>query len=177
MDLGVISSRYAKALIKSATEAGVESQVYDDMQLLYHSYLDVQQLRFTIDNPMLSKDTKQSLLATACGGNPVELTRRFFALVLREDRENALQLMAASYITLYRKQKNIIQGKLTTAVPVTPEMEQKMRQMVEKRAHGNVEFNVEVDPSILGGFVLEYDTYRMDASVKTRLQTVLTQLK
>lgn len=132
MDLGVISSRYAKALLKSATEAGVESQVYDDMQLLYHSYLDVQQLRFTIDNPMLSKDTKQSLLATACGGNPVELTRRFFALVLREDRENALQLMAASYITLYRKQKNIIQGKLTTAVPVTPEMEQKMRQMVEK---------------------------------------------
>lgn len=95
MDLGVISSRYAKALLKSATEAGVESQVYDDMQLLYHSYLDVQQLRFTIDNPMLSKDTKQSLLATACGGNPVELTRRFFALVLREDRENALQLMAA----------------------------------------------------------------------------------
>jgi len=97
--------------------------------------------------------------------------------VLREDRENTLQFMAASYITLYRQQKNITRGKLITATAVSPETEQKMKQMVESRTQGTVEFQTEVNPEIIGGFILEYDTYRMDASVQTKLRNILTQLK
>lgn len=85
--------------------------------------------------------------------------------------------MAASYITLYRRQKNIIQGTLTTATKVSQKTEDKMKQMVEAKTHGTVEFNTQVDPSIIGGFILEYDTYRMDASVKTKLNTILNELK
>jgi len=33
-----------------------------------------------------------------------------------------------------------------------------------------------VKPELIGGFVLEYDTYRMDASVKSQLNTILSQL-
>ena len=57
------------------------------------------------------------------------------------------------------------------------ETEQKMRQMVESKTNGTVEFETEVDPDIIGGFILEYDTFRMDASVKSKLNTILTQLK
>jgi len=85
--------------------------------------------------------------------------------------------MANSYVTLYRKQKNVIRGKLTTAVAVAPETEQKMRRMVESRTQGVVEFETEVNPDIIGGFVLEYDTFRMDASVKSRLNAILQTLK
>ena len=49
--------------------------------------------------------------------------------------------------------------------------------MVEGKTHGSVEFNTEVDPNIIGGFILEYDTYRMDASVKTKLHQVLATLR
>ena len=96
---------------------------------------------------------------------------------MREGREGILLFIANSYITLYRKQKNIIQGKLTTAVPVTPSIEEKMKDLVHAKAQGTVEFNTNVDPDIIGGFILEYDTYKMDASVKTKLNAVLTQLK
>ena len=51
-----------------------------------------------------------------------------------------------------------------------------MRQMVEKRTNGTVEFTTDVDPEILGGFILEYDTYRMDTSVKSQLSNILKQL-
>ena len=51
-----------------------------------------------------------------------------------------------------------------------------MRQLVEGRTNGTVEFQTEVNPNIIGGFVLEYDTYRMDASVKKQLNTILSQL-
>ncbi len=177
MDLGVISVRYARALIKSAMEQKQEDKVYKEMQVLSQSYLQVPELRVTIDNPMLADDKKKMLIETACGTEVSELTRRFIDLVLKEGRENALQLMAASYITLYRQQKNITRGKLITATPVSSETEAKMKQMVESKTRGTVEFNTEVDPDIIGGFILEYDTYRMDASVKTKLNAVLTALK
>lgn len=176
MDSGIISVRYARALLKSATDLEQEEAVYREMQSLAKSYLQIPQLRFTIDNPMLGKDKKLALLQTACGGDVSKLTGTFLQLVLNENRESILQFMATAYITLYRRQKNIIRGTLTTAVAVSPETEAKMKQMVEGKTHGTVEFNTEVDPSIIGGFILEYDTYRMDASVKTKLSKVLQQL-
>ncbi len=177
MDIGVISMRYARALLKSATDQKLEDAVYQEMMTVAKSYLDVPALRHTIDNPMLSKDKKEALLIVAAGEKPCQLTKAFIALVLKEDRENVMQFMANSYITLYRKQKNVIRGKLTTAARVTAETEQKMRQMVESKTNGTVEFETEVNPDIIGGFILEYDTYRMDASVKSKLNNILNQLK
>ena len=177
MNTGVISVRYARALLKGSCDAKIENKVYCEMQALAKSYIDVPQLRFTIDNPMLSKINKEKILVAAVGGSPCELTRSFFRLVLKEGRESVIQFMANSYITLYRKKKNIIRGKLTTAVAVSPIEEQKLRQMVEDRTNGIVEFETEVNRDIIGGFILEYDTYRMDASVKSQLKAILTQLK
>jgi F-type H+-transporting ATPase subunit delta len=177
MDIGVISVRYARALLKSAIDQKLDDQVYHEMQLLAKSYIDVPQLRQTIDNPMIAKDKKQILLTTAAGPLASQLTQSFIALVLKEDRENVIQFMANSYITLYRKQKNVIRGKLTTAARVSADTEQKMRQMVESKTHGTVEFETEVNPDIIGGFILEYDTYRMDASVKSKLNNILNTLK
>jgi len=178
MDIGVISVRYARALLKSATDAKLEEQVYQEMLLLAKSYVEVAELRHTIDNPMLGKDKKEMLLLTAIGGGEQAsaLSKAFIALVLKEDRENMIQFMANSYVTLYRAQKNIIRGKLTTAVAVSPAMEQKMRQMVESKTQGTVEFETEVDPEIIGGFILEYDTYRLDSSVKSKLNNILNAL-
>ena len=177
MDIGVISVRYARALLDSAVAMKLDEAVYQEMQILCKSFLDVPDFRFTIDNPMLAKDKKLQLIITACGGKVTELTQRFFQIVLREDRESVLQFMANSYISLYRRMKHVTQGKLITAVVVSPETEQKMKRMVESKTHGSVEFNTEVDPNIIGGFILEYDTYRMDASVKTKLRQVLATLR
>lgn len=193
MDIGVISVRYARALLKAATDAKAEEKVYREMQTLAKSYIDVPGLRRTIDNPMLAKDRKKTLLAVACGGGSAvsgsasglssqteglsSQTEKFLDLVLSGDREDLLQFMANSYVTLYRQQKNIIRGKLTTAVAVSEAVERKMRQMVESKTNGTVQFEAEVNPEIIGGFVLEYDTYRLDASVQSRLRAIQAQLK
>jgi F-type H+-transporting ATPase subunit delta len=176
METGVIAVRYARALLKCATQAKIEKQVYQEMSTLVQSFIKVPELRFTIDNPMLEKDKKGALLKTACGGDVSQLTERFINLVLQEDRESAIHFMAASYTTLYRKQNNITMGRLITAVPVTTAIEKKMRQKVESRTNGTVEFQTEVNPEIIGGYILEYDTYRLDASIQNQLRAILAQL-
>lgn len=177
MDIGVISTRYARALLKSAGKEGVDDAVYRDMVTMAKSYIDVPALRHTIAAPMIAKDTKKALLMTAAGDKPCRLTTAFIDLVLKEDREDVMLFMANSYVTLYRKQKNVIRGKLTTAATVSAGVEERMRQMVKSQTNGTVEFETEVNPDIIGGFILEYDTYRMDASVKSKLNNILNTLK
>lgn len=176
MDLGLISVRYARALLKAGIEAKEADRVYADMLSVVGSYAKVAQLKTTIDNPMLSKQQKEDLLITAAGGNACELTKKFFDLVLKEGRESIMQFIANSFITLYRRHNNLIRAKLTTAAVVDSQTESKLRQLVESKTKGTVEFKTEVKPDIIGGFVLEYDTYRMDASVRTQLNTILSKL-
>ncbi|MCQ2292452.1 MAG: F0F1 ATP synthase subunit delta [Bacteroidaceae bacterium] len=177
MDLGVISVRYARALLKSAVQTKCEEKVYGDMNTIVQAYAELPRLRRTIDNPMLPTESKKTVLSAAAGENPSPLTLKFIDLILQQGREEVMQLIASSYITLYRQQKNITHGRLVTAAAVSPATQQKMQQMVERRTGGTVEFLTEVDPDIIGGFILEYDTYRMDASVKSQLNTILKELK
>ena len=177
MDLGLISVRYARALLKASNQEKQSEQVYADMQTLAAEYLNVPELSVTIANPMLSKDQKSGLLVTATGNTKCDLTRRFIQLVLTEGRESIMQFIANSFITLYRQQNNLIQAKLSTAATLTPETEAKLRKLVESKTNGTVEFKTAVEPDLIGGFVLEYDTYRLDASVKRQLNTILSELK
>lgn len=176
MDLGLISVRYARALLKAGIEAKQSEKVYSDMLSVAESYIKLPQLKATIDNPMLSKQQKESLLVAAAAGTSCDLTKAFIALVLQKGRESIMQFIANSFISLYRKHNNLIRAKLTTAATLDSKMESKLRQLVESRTNGEVEFNTETNPGIIGGFILEYDTYRMDASVKTQLSSVLSNL-
>ena len=87
-----------------------------------------------------------------------------------------MQFIANSFISLYRKHNNLIRAKLTTASALDSATEAKLRRLVESKTNGVVEFTTEINSDLIGGFVLEYDTYRMDASVRTQLNTILSQL-
>ena len=177
MDLGLISVRYARALLKASNLEKQSEQVYADMQTLATEYINVPELSVTIANPMLSIKQKENLLITATGNTDCDLTRRFLKLVLGEGRGSIMQFIANSFITLYRKQNNLIRAKLSTAAKLTPQTEGKLRKLVESKTNGKVEFTTAVEPDLIGGFVLEYDTYRLDASVKRQLNTILSELK
>lgn len=67
MDLGLISVRYARALLKASNQEKQSEQVYADMQTLAAEYVNVPELSVTIANPMLSREQKEALLITATG--------------------------------------------------------------------------------------------------------------
>ncbi len=175
MNTGVISKRYAKALYEFAKESKREEQVYHEMILMVNSYLQVPDLHKALYNPLLSTDAKIDLLCKAAGGKVSEELKHFFSLVLKEHREKFMQFMACSYIDLYRSKNNILIGRLITATPVNKRIEDRMRMMIEKTTHGTVEFETEVEPSIQGGFILDIDFNRLDASVATQFKRIRRQ--
>lgn len=176
MNVGIISMRYAKALMGYAQDNKVEDKIYQETSMLANSFTTHPELRSTLDNPMLGEKEKLTLVCNAAGVNVSKEFIRFIELVMREHREKYLQSMSLMYMDLYRKLKNISIGKLITAWPVDKETENRMKQLIVNRTHGTVDFNVKVDPEIEGGFILEIGTYRLDASVATQFRRVKQQL-
>lgn len=175
MNIGVISVRYTRALLRYALEQKSEDKVYAEMQTLAGSFIEVPELKLALANPVLSQEQKVEIVVKAAGGSVCDVSLRFFQFLFKEKRGNVLQFIANSYVEQYRKNKNITQGKLITASKVTPQMEEQMKKLVERHTNGNVEFITVTDPTIKGGFILEYDTYRIDASVASQLRRVLSQ--
>ena len=62
MDIGTISSRYAKALFSLAKDKEQESRVYDDMKMLADSFSMEPELRGALSNPIVSVPEKVKLL-------------------------------------------------------------------------------------------------------------------
>lgn len=172
MDLGIISARYAKALLKFAAEQGETEEVYRSMTVLGESFRSVPSLRDTLENPVVSDDRKFSILNLAAGDTSSECLRQFFRLVLKNNRVSMIQFMAHSYVEAYRKQNRIIHSRLTVPVVLSDRTLNRLKDLVKEKTQNEVEFVVDVDPSIIGGFIMEYDTYSYDASIRSKLKNI-----
>ena len=170
--------RYAKALMQYAKAAGAEDELYQSVRRLWDNLRQLPELRQTLDNPITTADQKQTLLCTAASapGKPAghEMTN-FIGLVLKNGREGILMYICVAFIELYRKSRRIGRAKLTVASPLTPEMEQRIRQSASAYLHANMEIETEVNPDIEGGFIFDVNDYRLDASIATQLKRVKAQ--
>ena len=167
MNTGMIPSRYAKALYEYAGEKSATERVYGEMQRLA--------LRRALDNPVLTPEQKSGLVYNAAGGDPSDELKRFVKLVLSHKRMQLLHRMALDYMALYRRAHNISTGELQTAVAVDETTEQRLKEWIVSRTHGTVELWTLVRPDILGGFIFEMNSMRLDASVATQLREIREQ--
>ena len=177
MDIGIVSMRYAKTLIAYAYNTGKEDVLYREFSTLASSFGKHPELRAALLNPILSADDKFKLVCTAANGDQPasEEFKRCIALVQQNRREGLLQYISLSFQTLYRKKKHIGTAKLTTAIPVSQEVEERIRQTSSSLLHAHMELQTEVNPDIEGGFIFDINDYRLDASIATQLKKVKQQ--
>ncbi|MEG1544555.1 MAG: F0F1 ATP synthase subunit delta [Tannerellaceae bacterium] len=176
MDIGTISSRYARALFSLAKERGVESRIYEDMQMLATNLAAEPALKEALANPIIPEKEKERLLTTAAGIEVDELFARFLRLVLQHKRESLLLFMAPIYMDMCRTDKHITRAQFSTAVPATEQTRAHVEALLREKTGGAIEFVGRVQPELIGGFVLRIDNYRIDASYKTQLSNIRNQL-
>ncbi|MBR1593344.1 MAG: F0F1 ATP synthase subunit delta [Alloprevotella sp.] len=179
MDIGIISSRYARTLLRFATENGEAERVCREMQTLAQSFRDVPGLQQALLSPVLTAAQKEALLVSAAvgGGEATHSARRFLRLVTRNRRADLMTFIAPGYVRLYQRSQGIVRGRLVLSAGVSQATADKLRRMVEARTQSRVEFTTETDPALGGGFLLEYDTYRLDASLRTQMQELRRSLR
>lgn len=176
MSDGLIPQRYAMALFKYAEDKNITKQVYDEMKTVVASFETNPDLNKVLANPFVSRDDKRKLLLAAAV-KPDEAYSAFVDLILKHNREMFMWQMALAYRGIFRKVNRISSVVITSAVPMDEQESKRIDDMVSKAyPDRSLEFVHEVEPDIIGGFVIDVDNNRMDASISNELEQLRQNL-
>lgn len=171
MNGGLIPSRYAKALYKFAVQTGKADNVYEVMKSLTSAFEQNPDFNKVLANPFVSNDDKKRLLESAGGPDASDIYRGFVKLIIDNKREMFAQEMALAYRDIYRKANNISQVSIVTAVQMPEAEMDKLKAVVQKSfPTQKLEYTYSINPDIIGGFIINVDSVRMDASISNELE-------
>lgn len=179
MNQGLIPNRYAKALFKFASEKGRADRVYGLMKSLASAFMKQPRLQTVIANPYVPADDKTRLLITAAGADKEkDACYDDFLRLLHENRRiEFARDIAIAYLDIYREANNIYLVRVTTAADLPQEEIKRLHDLVEKHLAGaSMEFSQTVDPELIGGFVIDINSERLDASVSNELKQLRLKL-
>jgi F-type H+-transporting ATPase subunit delta len=136
---------------------------------------DVPQLRSVLRNPQLDSRDKANLLEELVG-DADELVRNFLQLAAEKGRIGEIEEISRELDRLVAAEERRLNVELTTAYELSDEDAQDIVRKIEQATGRTVEATREVDPDLIGGFVLQAGSMRVDASVKGRINSLRKEL-
>jgi F-type H+-transporting ATPase subunit delta len=173
--MAVAHRMYARALFEAARDEGKLEQVGADLAALAAAFEQVPELRAFLRNPQVDPAGKAGILDEISAGAD-DLVRNFVRLVAEKGRAGELPEMSAELETLVARAQNRLDVELTTAYELSDEEAQSIVQTIEKASGRTVEATRSVDPSLIGGIVIQVGSFRADGSVRGRLERLRHQL-
>ncbi|MCB9263584.1 MAG: ATP synthase F1 subunit delta [Lewinellaceae bacterium] len=178
MSVHRIASRYAKSLIELAIDQKKLEVVTEDVRL-FQKLVKNRDLYLLLKSPIVHADKKKQILKLIFESKLDELFMAFLNILVSKGREAYLPEIADEYVLQYKQVKHISTVKLTTASPLTKELQKAIHEKLEasKATDEHVELVSAVDPALIGGFVVEFEDKIYDASVKHKLDRLRKEFR
>lgn len=178
MDQGLIPNRYAKALYKFALEKNQAERVYELMKNVADSFVEQPRLNDVMANPYVPSGDKTGLLMTAAHASDADACYAdFLKLLVKNKRIEFIRGIALTFLDIYRKANNIYLVKIVTASNLPDSATERLKELVEKHlGDATVEYTHEVDPDLIGGFVISLNSEKLDASVSNEIKQLRLKL-
>lgn len=161
--------RYAKAILNLAKDSKEESAVNLDMQLIASTISENNELEIVLQSPIIKSGDKMNILKAMFTGQVNNITLGLFNLLQENKRISMLASIAKQYTLIYDFYKNTQVAKVTTAIPISPEIEQQVLAKIVALTGNKANLENEVNPAILGGFILRVGDVQYDASISNHL--------
>ncbi len=173
--MAVAQRLYARALFEAAQEADRVDAVAGDLAVIAGAMDEVPELRAFLRNPQIEPTGKADVLAqlTADGD---ELVRNFVRLVAEKGRAGELSEISTELDALVAQAQNRLAVELTTAHELSDAEASSIVQSIEKASGRTVDVTRSVDPSLIGGIVVQVGSHRADGSVRGRLERLRHEL-
>ncbi|MFT3908991.1 MAG: ATP synthase F1 subunit delta [Ferruginibacter sp.] len=173
-----LAGRYAKSLLDLAVEQNQLDAVNADMKFLNAVFKSNPDFTAVLLSPVINADKKESIIEAIIKGKVSNLTAAFIKLLVRKARENALPQITNAFIEQYNELKDIHKVKLTTAVPMSKEIQDTIISKIRSNTKvQNIELETAVEDELIGGFKLELGNILVDATVLRDLNDVKKQFK
>jgi len=169
--------RYAKAILSFALEQNKEVEVNDDMLLIASTINENEDLQMLLNSPVIKSDLKKSTLKEVFSSKISSLSVGLIDLLIDNKRLSIISEVAKKYTILYDKLKGIEVAKVTTAVPLTKELNEQVLKKVKEITGKEATIENNVNPDIIGGFILRIGDVQYDASISNKLQVLRRQFE
>ena len=171
MSVSRIAGRYAKSLLDLAQEQGKLDTILQDVKSFKEATTN-RELFLMLKSPIINTDKKRNVVKAIFGDRMDQLTNAFVDIIMTKGREEFLPEICDEFVNQYRGLKNITSATVTSAVELNDATLTKIKNKIMtemSNGAGEVEVVTKVDPSLIGGFVIEVGDKLYDASVAHKL--------
>lgn len=161
--------RYAKAILDLAKEQNSADSVFTDMKQIQETVSNSEGLRGVLVSPLVKIEKKLASLKSVFASAGT-ISHGLFDILASNKRLSILDDVALSFMALYEQDKGSQVAVVTTAVPLSEELETQILAKVKELTNGKeVTLKSIVDESIIGGFVLRVGDLQYNASIASQL--------
>jgi len=164
-----VATRYAKSLLGLVAEKGNLEEAFKDMTLIQKTCSENRDLVVLLKSPVVNTEKKTSILTAIFEKNVSEVTMLFINLITKNRRESALPEIADAFIAQYKAMKGITTALVTSATVLADDVKKKIADLVQKEVGGTVELEMEINPELIGGFILRIGDKQLDTSILNKI--------
>lgn len=165
-----IAHVYSKAMLDLAEQQGDADSLLEELQGLVE-YLDRNpELERFLASPLVEDEDRGKVLEKAFRGKTSDLLLDSLQVVNRKGRLSLLRGIVEGYRSEHRKLRGMVEARVRTAVPLSEALRERVRDAVARHT-GHQPILIEtVDPSVIGGIVIEVGDQKIDGSVAHKLR-------
>lgn len=168
-----VASRYVKSLLGLAVEQNALEAVNKDMQMFDEVCDTNREFLVMLRSPIIKHERKRDILERIFKGKVHNLTWAILDIITRKNREPLLPAIANDFHRAYNEHHGIGEATLISAVAVDDSLRKEIESIARKLSkRDKTELVEKVDPSLIGGFVLNVGDRRIDASVAGKLRSL-----
>jgi F-type H+-transporting ATPase subunit delta len=164
--LNTITTPYAEAFLQVSEASGETAQAVDQARELLSLWRQSPALREAMASPVLETAGKKAAITKLFGEQVSPTFLNFLKLLADRGRIGYLDAVLERLLELYREQNSIALATVTSAEALSPEQQATLTEKVKAVAGTEqVEIDLQVDPALIGGFVLRVGSKVIDASL------------
>lgn len=168
----LIATRYARALFDLAEGADKAQEYLDRLQEINQVFND-ESIAKVLRSPVVSADLKAEVLRTLGKQTGVDLAvAHFLDIVAEGNRVALLPIIADRLKALIYDSTGTQEAKIVTAVEISDSDLSEIKTKLDQISGKNTIVSKEIDPSILGGFVIHIENSVLDMSLKSKLDAI-----
>lgn len=172
-----IFARYGHALADVAFESGEDAAVRRDLDTYQEIFGQVPALLDSLDSPAVNRDAKDRVLTELLHRYPVApMVRNFLRLLLDHHRIRYFAEIRAAYEKTVDERKGVIAARVTCAAPLQDAEHASLRASLARATGKQVNLNVETDPELLAGVIVQIGSTVYDGSIRTQLEEMRKRL-
>ncbi len=164
--LNTITTPYAEAFLQVAESRNEADEVVDQAKAVLALWHESPELRKAMASPVLEVDAKKAVLEKLFSDQLTPSFLNLLKLLADRQRIGVLDAVLDRMLELYREQRNIALANVISATALSEEQQAELSKKVQAVAGTDkLEFNLSVDPDLIGGFVVKVGSKVIDASL------------